>query len=69
MSGPSANKKFPGIAGVDKEPYNKAMKKLSDIYRKPFFACIFCVIYSAFLLGLSLFGKWSFYTEDQIYQE
>ena len=34
------------------------MKNFSDVYRKPFFACIFCVIYSAFSLGLSIFGQW-----------
>ena len=38
------------------------MNKLSDIYKKPVFACIFCVIYTALSFGLALFGKWAFKT-------
>jgi hypothetical protein len=33
------------------------MKEFSDIYKKPFFACIFCVIYTALSFGLVLFGN------------
>jgi hypothetical protein len=32
------------------------MKNLSDIYKKPFFACAVCVIYTAVSLGVALFG-------------
>jgi len=32
------------------------MFKLSNIYKKPFFACIFCVIYVAISFGVALFG-------------
>ena len=32
------------------------MKNLSDIYKKPFVACILCVIYSATSWGMVLFG-------------
>ena len=30
-----------------------------QIYKKPFFACIFCVIYSAVSFAIALFGKWT----------
>ena len=29
-----------------------------QIYKKPFFACVFCVIYSAVSFAIALFGKW-----------
>jgi len=32
------------------------MDKLSNIYKKPFFACVFCVIYMAISFGVALFG-------------
>jgi len=32
------------------------MINLSSIYKKPFFACVFCVIYVAISFGVSLFG-------------
>ncbi|MBT5633264.1 MAG: hypothetical protein HOJ13_11090 [Nitrospina sp.] len=44
------------VRNVEKE-YNGGMKNFSDIYRKPFFACIFCVIYTALSFGIALFGQ------------
>jgi len=32
------------------------MSKFFDIYKKPFFACAICVIYTAVSLGIALFG-------------
>jgi hypothetical protein len=37
--------------------YNIDMKNFSDIYKKPFFACVFCVIYTALSFGVALFGN------------
>ena len=37
--------------------YNNLMKFLADIHKKPFLACVFCVIYSAISLGVALFGN------------
>ena len=31
------------------------MKNLSEIYKKPFFACFLCAIYAATSLGIALF--------------
>ena len=35
--------------------YNGSMIKQS--YKKPFFACVFCVIYSAVSFAIALFGN------------
>ncbi len=32
------------------------MKNFSNLYKKPFFACVFCVIYSAVSFAIALFG-------------
>ena len=32
------------------------MNNLSNIYKKPFFACILCIIYAAASWGMALFG-------------
>ncbi len=33
----------------------ESMKNLSEIYKKPFFACFICGIYAAASLGIALF--------------
>jgi hypothetical protein len=40
---------------VKKLGYNGPMIK--QIYKKPFFACVFCVIYSAVSFAIALFGN------------
>ena len=37
--------------------YNRHMNKLSQISKKPFLACVFCVIYSAVSFAIALFGN------------
>ena len=48
----------PLIAVFVGKAYNFSMNKFSDIYKKPFFACAICVIYTAVSLGIALFGFW-----------
>jgi hypothetical protein len=45
------------IVWIDMRAYNKAMKKFSSLYKKPFFACIFCVIYTALSYGIAIFSN------------
>jgi hypothetical protein len=36
--------------------YNWGMSQFSKFYKKPFFACVFCIIYSAVSFAVALFG-------------
>jgi hypothetical protein len=46
----------PDIAVFSRKRIIWDMKNFSDIYKKPFFACAICVIYTAISLGVALFG-------------
>lgn len=46
----------PPIAVETGKTYISKLNKYTDIYKKPFFACAICVIYTAVSLGIALFG-------------